>query len=138
LCRRGDGAASLITAAHHQLQEPADCHLDNLNTDVSTVICEFTGSHPDWLTVIQLAAYAPELNAAEGLWASTQNGLDNLAACSADQLAAVIRTRLKRIQYQPASTGSSPRPDSASNPNRCKARPWPYNLCSTGLCQSRL
>ena len=38
----------------------------------------------------------------EGLWSSTKNGLGNLAACSADQLAAVIRTRLKRIQYRPA------------------------------------
>jgi putative transposase len=38
----------------------------------------------------------------EGLWASTKNGLGNLAACSLDQLAAVIRTRLKRIQYRPA------------------------------------
>jgi len=27
---------------------------------------EFTGAHPDWLTVVQLPAYAPELNAAEG------------------------------------------------------------------------
>jgi hypothetical protein len=38
----------------------------------------------------------------EGLWANTKNGLGNLAACSADQLAAVIRTRLKRVQYRPA------------------------------------
>jgi DDE superfamily endonuclease len=94
--------AGLITTAHHQLQGPLIVIWDNLNTHVSAVMCEFTGSHPDWLTVIQLPAYAPELNAAEGLWASTKNGLGNLAACSADQLAAVIRTLLKRIQYRPA------------------------------------
>ncbi len=31
-----------------------------------------------------------------------KNGLGNLAACTADQLAAIIRIRLKRIQYRPA------------------------------------
>jgi hypothetical protein len=93
--------ASLIAAAHHQLQNPLIVIWDNLNTHVSAVMHEFTGAHPDWLTVIQLPAYAPELNPAEGLWASTKNGLGNLAACTADQLAAIIRTRLKRIQYRP-------------------------------------
>jgi len=38
----------------------------------------------------------------EGIWASMKNGLGNLAACSAGQLAAVVRNRLKRIQYRPA------------------------------------
>jgi putative transposase len=31
-----------------------------------------------------------------------KNGLGNLAASSVDQLAAVVRNRLKRIQYRPA------------------------------------
>ena len=93
--------AGLIAAAHHQLQNPLIVIWDNLNTHVSAVMHEFTGAHPDWLTVIQLPAYAPELNPVEGLWASTKNGLGNLAACTADQLAAIIRTRLKRIQYRP-------------------------------------
>jgi hypothetical protein len=31
---------------------------DNLNTHVSAVMREFTGAHPDWLTVIQLPAHA--------------------------------------------------------------------------------
>jgi DDE superfamily endonuclease len=57
--------AGLITAAHHQLQDPLIVIWDNLNTHVSAVMSEFTGTHPDWLTVIQLPAYAPELNAAE-------------------------------------------------------------------------
>jgi transposase len=79
---------------------------------------EFTGAHPDWLTVIQLPAYAPEPNPVEGLWASTKNGLGNLAACTADQLAAVIRTRLKASSTGPhSSTDSSARLDSALNPN---------------------
>jgi len=30
-----------------------------------------------------------------------KNGLGNLAASSVDQLAAIVRNRLKRIQYRP-------------------------------------
>ncbi len=94
--------AGLIAAAHHQLQAPLILCWDNLNTDVSAVMREFTGAHPDWLTVVQLPAYAPELNPVEGVWANTKNGLGNLAACNPDQLAGIIRNRLKRIQYRPA------------------------------------
>ena len=94
--------AGLIAAAHHQLQAPLIVVWDNLNTHVSAVMHEFTGAHPDWLTVIQLPSYAPELNPCEGVWANMKNGLGNLAACTADQLAAIVRTRLKRIQYRPA------------------------------------
>ena len=94
--------AGLIAAAHHQLRAPLIVVWDNLDTHVSAVMREFTGAHPDWLTVVQLPSYAPELNPVEGVWASMKNGLGNLAACSADQLAAVVRNRLKRIQYRPA------------------------------------
>jgi transposase len=67
---------------------------------------EFTGAHPDWLTVIQLPACAPELNPAEGAWSSMKNGLGNLAACTLDQLAATVRSRLRRIQRQPGLIAS--------------------------------
>jgi putative transposase len=62
----------------------------------------FTGGHPDWLTVIQLPSYAPDLNPVEGAWSSMKSSLGNLAACTLDQLAATIRRRLGRIQRQPA------------------------------------
>jgi putative transposase len=94
--------AGLITAAHYQLQAPLIVVWDNLNTHVSAVMHEFTGAHPDWLTVIQLPSYAPDLNPCEGVWANMKNGLGNLAACTPDQLAAIVRNRLKRIQYRPA------------------------------------
>ena len=57
--------AGLIAAAHHQLQGPLIVCWDNLNTHVSGVMREFTGAHPDWLTVVQLPSYAPELNPVE-------------------------------------------------------------------------
>ena len=94
--------AGLIAAAHHQLQAPLIICWDNLNTHVSAVMREFTGAHPDWLTVVQLPGYAPELNPVEGVWANMQNGLGNLAARNVDQLAKIVRNRLKRIQYRPA------------------------------------
>ena len=62
----------------------------------------FTESRRDWLTVVQLPSYAPDLNPAEGAWANMKNGLGNLAASSVGQLAAIVRNRLKRIQYRPA------------------------------------
>lgn len=42
-----------------------------------------------------------------------------LAAPTVSDLAAIVKNRLKRIQYRPELiTDSSPRPDSPSNPNR--------------------
>ena len=62
----------------------------------------FIQAHPDWLTEVRLPSYAPELNAAEGAWANMKTGLGNLAARDVDRLAAIIRNRLRRIQYRPA------------------------------------
>lgn len=42
-----------------------------------------------------------DLNPAEGLWAHLKISLSNLTPCSLDELAALVRTRLKRMQYQP-------------------------------------
>jgi transposase len=55
-----------------------------------------------WLTEVRLPSYTPELNAVEGAWSNMKNGMGNLAAADMDQLAAIIRNRLKRIQYRPA------------------------------------
>jgi putative transposase len=67
---------------------------------VSAVMRQFIADH-DWLTVVQLPAYTPELNPTEGVWSHVKRGLGNLAACGIDQLAAIVRTRLKSIQYRP-------------------------------------
>ena len=48
------------------------------------------------------ARYSPHDNPAEGAWANMKNGLGNLAARDVDQLAAIVRNRLRRIQYRPA------------------------------------
>ena len=94
--------AELVTTAHRTLNAPVVLIWDNLNTHRSKVMREFTGRHPDWLTVIQLPAYAPDLNPVEGAWSSMKSSLGNLTACTLDQLTATIRNRLCRIQRQPA------------------------------------
>jgi hypothetical protein len=57
--------AELVTAAHDTLHAPVIVIWDNLNTHRSKVMRAFTTAHPDWLTVIRLPPYAPELNPAE-------------------------------------------------------------------------
>ena len=94
--------AHLVTAAHNQLHAPMILVWDNLNTHISATMRAFIQAHPDWLTEVRLPAYAPDLNAVEGAWANMKNGLGNLAASDVDQLTAIIKNRLKSIQYRPA------------------------------------
>jgi DDE superfamily endonuclease len=94
--------AQLVTAAHTQLAAPVILIWDNLNTHTSERMRALTGARAGWLTVERLPAYAPELNAAEGVWAHMKNSLGNLPARDVDQLAAIVKSRLKSIQYRPA------------------------------------
>jgi len=95
------GYAHLITAAHQALNAPMIVIWDNLNTHRSKVMHAFTTARADWLTIVHLPGYAPDLNAVEGAWASMKAGLGNRAATTLDQLEALVRTRLRRIQRQP-------------------------------------
>ena len=97
----GADYASLITAAHRYLNAPVIVIWDNLNTHLSRKMTAFTTGHPDWLTVVQLPAYAPDLNPVEGAWSMMKNSLGNLAAGTTDQLAAAMRHQLDRIQRRP-------------------------------------
>jgi transposase len=90
--------AALITAAHRYLQAPVIVIWDNLSTHLSRKMRAFTAGHPNWLTVIQLPAYAPDLNPVEGAWSVMKNSLGNLAPGTTDQLAAAMRHQLDRIQ----------------------------------------
>ena len=93
--------AALVTAAHHALGAPVILVWDNLNTHRSKAMRKLIAAQASWLTVIQLPAYAPDLNPVEGAWSSMKSGLGNLAAPTLDQLAAAVRNRLRRIQRQP-------------------------------------
>jgi transposase len=74
---------------------------DNLNTHRSRKMRQFTEANSDWLTVIHLPAYAPDLNAVEGAWSVMKSSLGNPAATSLDQLEALVRSRLRAIQRRP-------------------------------------
>jgi transposase len=92
--------AALLDAAHQQLGAPIVLIWDNLNTHVSAAMRELIAAR-DWLHVIRLPAYAPDLNPAEHVWSHVKRGLGNLIVHGIDQLVAVVKNRLKRIQYRP-------------------------------------
>ncbi|MFD4600823.1 transposase [Streptomyces sp. NPDC058464] len=92
--------ARLLDAAHQQLAGPVVLVWDNLNTHVSCTMRELIAARL-WLTVYQLPPYAPEFNPVEGVWSHLKRLLANLTKHSLDQLTALVKTRLKRMQYRP-------------------------------------
>ena len=108
----------LLDAAHQQLGGPIVLCWDNLNTHVSAAMRHLIANR-DWLHVIRLPAYAPDLNPTEGVWSHLKRSIGNLAVRGVGQLQAIIKHRLKRIQYRPdlidgflAHTGLTLEPDS--------------------------
>jgi transposase len=92
--------AALFDAAHQQLGGPLVVVWDNLNTHVSARMRRLIAAR-SWLVVYQLPAYAPEFNPVEGVWSHLKKSLANLAVRTAGQLGAIVKTRLKRMQYRP-------------------------------------
>lgn len=95
--------AALLDAAHQQLDGPIVLIWDNLNTHISTAMRALIAAR-DWLHVIRLPAYAPDLNPTEQVWSHLKRSLGNLATHGIDQLAEIVKNRLKRIQYRPELT----------------------------------
>ena len=106
--RRGDkrkgftetGYARFLDAAHQQLGGPLVLVWDGLNTHTSRAMAELIAAR-DWLTVYQLPAYASELNPVEPVWSNLKRSLANLTKHNIDQLTALIKTRLRGMQYRP-------------------------------------
>jgi hypothetical protein len=103
--------ARFFDAAHQQLAGPLVVVWDNLNTHVSVAMAELVAAR-DWLTVFQLPPYAHELNPFELVWPNLKRSLANLVKRNLAQLTTLVKTRLRRMQYQPrlldgflASTG---------------------------------
>lgn len=92
--------AGLLDAAHQQLGAPIVLIWDNLNTHISHAMRKLIAAR-DWLHVIQLPPYAPDLNPTEHVWSHVKRNLGNLIVHGVDQLAAIVKNRLKRIQYRP-------------------------------------
>jgi putative transposase len=92
--------ARLLDAAHQQLGGPIVLVWDNLNTHVSKAMTGLMAAR-DWLTVYRLPPYASELNPVESAWALLKRSLANLAKRTLAELTALIKTRLRRMQYRP-------------------------------------
>jgi hypothetical protein len=101
----------LLDAAHRQRGGPIVLVWDNLNTHLSAAMAEPIAARP-WLTVYRLPPYAHELNPVEPVWTHLKRSLANLTKHTIAELTALVKTRLKGMQYRPgllvgflASTG---------------------------------
>ena len=92
--------AGMIDAAHQQLGH-ANIILvwDNDTAHRDAAMKELLSTRP-WLTVFYLPPYTPTLNPVEGLWSALKRSVSNLAPHGTDALAALVRTRLRRMQYR--------------------------------------
>lgn len=91
---------AIVDGVHQLVKAPIVLVWDRLSTHVSHQMRDLIDAR-SWLTVFTLPAYAPELNAADYLWAHVKHSLANLAGVALDRLAALVRNRLKRLQYRP-------------------------------------
>ena len=100
---------------------------DNLKSCVSAAMAELADAR-DWLTVYQLPPYAHELNPVEPVWSHLKRSLANLAKRNLAQLTALVKTRLRRMQYRPALPARAPRRlprQQSSRPGaRCRDCSW--------------
>ena len=103
--------AALLDAAHQQLGGPIVLVWDNLSTHTSKAMAEFITARP-WLTVYRLPPYAHQLNPVEPVWSHLKRSLANLTKHTIAELTALVKSRLKPMQYRPtllagflASTG---------------------------------
>ncbi|MFH8507795.1 IS630 family transposase [Streptomyces flaveolus] len=93
---------ALVDGVHQLVKAPIVLVWDRLNTHVSHAMRELTAER-EWLTVFLLPAYSPDLNPVEWVWAHVKRSLANLAVVALDRLEALVRNRLKRLQYRPGT-----------------------------------
>jgi transposase len=72
---------------------------DRLSTHISKTM-KALAAEREWLTVVLLPGYAPELNPVEGLRAHIKRSLANLAARTLSELETPFRRRLKALQHR--------------------------------------
>lgn len=72
-----------------------------LNTHRASGMRDYAAAH-DWLTIIQLPSYAPDLNPVEGVWSLLRRGpLANTAFSDDEHLERTLRRGLRHIQLRP-------------------------------------
>jgi hypothetical protein len=63
-------------------------------------LADFAAEHADWLRIVQLPAYAPELNPVEGIWSLLRRVLANFVVADLSRLVRIAKRKLKKIQYR--------------------------------------
>jgi putative transposase len=92
--------AGMLDAAHQQVGRARIVVVwDNDTSHRDAAMKKLIAERP-WLTVFYLPAYAPILNPVEGVWSALKRSLANLAPHSIDALAALVKTRLRLMQYR--------------------------------------
>ncbi|WSM18042.1 transposase [Streptomyces sp. NBC_01717] len=74
---------------------------DNGRLHLTKSLREFIDANAEWLTVVQLPTYAPDLNPTEGVWSLVKRDLGNLAAAGLSEVTRAVKHRLKKLQYRP-------------------------------------
>ena len=104
-------------AIHHSRRRELALSTDELNRTITQIGSRATpADQPQSLSVTRtparripyrrigtgkLPAYAPELNPVEPIWANLKRSLANLTKHDIHQLTALVKTRLRRMQYRP-------------------------------------
>lgn len=92
---------NLIVRAHLQLNGPVVVVWDNLNVHRSAALRQWA-ARQDWLTIIQLPSYAPDLNPVEGIWSLLRRATTaNVVFADRNDLVRAVRSGMRRIQRRP-------------------------------------
>ncbi|MER7004549.1 transposase [Dactylosporangium sp. NPDC000555] len=101
---------ALLDAAHSLLGAPVVVVWDNLNVHVSAAMRALIDAR-EWLTVIRLPAYAPDLNPTEGVWSHLKRSIGNLAVQASTTSSPPCDADSDTSNDTPTSSpGSSPKP----------------------------
>lgn len=99
---RARESVDLLTSARRQLGDvPLIVVWDNASTHHGKPLREFCERNSDWLTIVKLPPYAPDLNPVEGVWARLKKSLANLAPRATDAHTPLVKNRLRGIQRCP-------------------------------------
>ncbi|GAA1697480.1 hypothetical protein GCM10009733_110630 [Nonomuraea maheshkhaliensis] len=91
----------LIVVTHQHLGAPLVWCWDNLNVHLARQLADFAAANADWLRIVQLPTYAPELNPVEGVWSLLRRSLANFVVADLTGLVRLVKRKLKKIQYRP-------------------------------------
>ncbi|SEB99943.1 putative transposase [Streptomyces sp. 2231.1] len=89
-----------LALLHQRLDGPVTVVWDNYSSHISKHVKQYARQQ-DWLTIIQLPSYAPELNPVELLCAHAKEKIANRAFRSIDELHRAAKSALRYIQRHP-------------------------------------